>query len=98
MTFPEPGRRVGHVLLDGVLVFDHEEAEAGPMSNLAIAELAEIDSAVTVTVDGDDVDVDFSNLVGGALVVARLAVQMAADARGESVEDVVSILRSGLDS
>jgi hypothetical protein len=86
MTFPEPGRRVGHVLLDG------------PMSNLAIAELAEIDSAVTVTVDGDDVDVDFSNLVGGALVVARLAVQMAADARGESVEDVVSILRSGLDS
>jgi hypothetical protein len=98
MTFPEPGRRVGHVLLDGVLMFDHEEAAAGPMSNLAIAELAEIEDAVRVTVDGDDVGVDFSNLVGGALVVARLAVQMAAYARGESIEDVVSILRFGLDT
>jgi hypothetical protein len=78
VTYPEPGRRVGHVLLDGVLVFDHVEADAGLKSNLAIAELAEIDDAVTGAVDGNNVGVDFSNLVGGALVAAP----RRADGRG----------------
>lgn len=96
---PAAGRGVANVILDGVVAFD---PEAGTDANvtatdLAVSRLAEVDDAYSVTLsDDDEVSLDLSNVVGGAMVAMSRLVHLHAEATGSSPESVVADLRAWL--
>lgn len=65
--------------------------------NLALKRLDEVD-AVTATLDDDDVlDMDISNLTGGAIVTIKFLAEFVANAQGVSLEEVVATARRFID-
>jgi hypothetical protein len=54
--FPEPGRLVGHALLDAVVAYvpGGDVAVSGASANLAIGAINDIEGAVLATADDDD--------------------------------------------
>ena len=100
-TFPESGRRVAHVLLDSVVAYVPGEDPQlnAAAANLALAAVADIDDAVTVTATEEGgVSVNPSGLLGGAMVTIAQLVERLAEARQVSREDVVAEMRVFLDS
>jgi hypothetical protein len=100
-SFPEPGRLVGHALLDSVIAYvpDGDPELNASSANLAIAAIHEVEGALVVTADDDDaLTIDSSGLIGGAMITIAQLVQRLADARGVDREAVVSEMRTYLDS
>jgi hypothetical protein len=96
--FPETGRLVSHVILDAVVASSIDGAEAVDPTNLALERLGDIDGAVIVSdaVDGE-ATIDVTNLAGPSIVMVRILAEWLAEARGESIEDVVSQVREFMD-
>lgn len=96
--FPEPGRLVSHVILDAVIASTIGGDEAVDPTNLALQRLSDIDGAVVVSdaVDGQAA-VDTTNLAGPSIVMVRMLAEWLAEARGDTVEDVVSEVRHFMD-
>lgn len=100
-AIPEAGRQAAHILLDTVIAFDDELGEDDANSaamDLALQRLNDVD-AVTATIDDetDVVDMNITNLVGGAVVTMKLLAGVLAEAKGISIEEVVSTTRRFLD-
>jgi hypothetical protein len=98
--FPESGRLVGHALLDSVVAYvpGGDVEVSGASANLALGAINEIDGAVLATADDDDnVSIDISGLVGGAVITIAQLVNELADARGVDRETVIAGMRSYLD-
>ena len=100
MTIPEPGRSAAHVLIDVLSSgadggYDVEDASA---QNLALARISEI-GAVTATYDDetDAMNIDASDLIGGALTSMQWLVTQLAVVSDVEETDVLVRLRSFLD-
>lgn len=94
---PTAGRESVNVILDAVVAHVPGDPRNVELMNLALARLAEVEGAYGVTVnDADEVSLDLSNLVGGAMVAIARLVQMVAEAEGTSREEVVADLRAWL--
>jgi hypothetical protein len=96
---PEGGRQAAHVILDAVSAWDvaaSSDANAAAMI-LALTRMNEVD-AVAATLDEDDnLSVDASNLLGGAMVSVNWLVEQLAHERGQDKELVIAELRDFLD-
>lgn len=96
---PEGGRQAAHVILDAVSAWDiaaSSDANAAAMI-LALTRMNDVD-AVAATVDEDDnLSVDASNLLGGAMVSVNWLVEQLAHERGQDKELVIAELRDFLD-
>jgi hypothetical protein len=96
---PEGGRQVAHVILDAVSAWDTaatSDANAAAMI-LALSRMNDVD-AVNATLDDDDnLSIDASNLLGGAMVSVNWLVEQLAHERGQDKELVIAQLRDFLD-
>jgi len=99
-SFPEPGRLVGHALLDSVIAYvpGGDDTVSGNAANLALSHVTEIEGALVVVNDGDTISIDPTGLIGGAMVTIAQLVERLADASGVDRETVVSNMRTYLDS
>lgn len=93
---PQPGRESANVILDAITAHDPDAPSLESM-NLALSRLADVEDAYRVTVgEDDDVSLDLSNLVGGAMVAMSRLVQLVSEADNVSREEVISDLREWL--
>jgi hypothetical protein len=100
-SFPESGRRVGHVLLDAVVAYvPGGDADVNARStNLALEAIADVDGALVVSAcDDGNLNVNASGLMGGAMVTVAQLVERLAEARGTSREEIIAEMRAYLDS
>lgn len=100
-SFPESGRRVGHVLLDAVVAYvpGGDPVLNATSTNLALEAIAEVEGAIVVSArDDGNLNVDASGVMGGAMVTVAQLVERLAEARGTSREEVIAEMRSFLDS
>jgi hypothetical protein len=94
-------RRAAHVILDGLTATDPDnpdsQANADAME-LAFSRLLEIE-AIELLFDEDEeeLELDVSPLMEGVLLVVRSLVSELAARTGQSPEDVVAGVRTGLD-
>lgn len=94
-------RRAAHVILDGLTATDPDnpdsQANADAME-LAFSRLLEIE-AIELLFDEDEeeLELDVSPLMEGVLLVVRSLVSELAARTGQSPEDVVAQVRSGID-
>lgn len=96
-NIPAAGRESANVLLDAVSAHAIDEADNIAAMNLALTNLAEVEGAYRVTVDDDDeVSLDLSGLLGGAMVTISRLVQLVADEKQVNREEVISDLREWL--
>lgn len=102
---PEAGRRAANVLLDAVVAYDDQAGDDvnGPAMNRALIAINEA-GAVTAIIGEDDttgeeyVNVDASDLLGGATVTLNWLIRGLAKATGESEEAVIFRARQFLDA
>ena len=92
----EIARQAGHVILDGVTAIDVNSSEA---MEIAFGKLLEIE-AIVVSIDEDEgeLELDISPLMGGVMLVVRQLVTEIARRDGSSQEDVLAIIRTGIDA
>lgn len=98
----EPARQAAHVLVDTVTAFDEELGETainGTAMNLALARINEV-GAVTATMNDetDELHMDASDLLGGAIVSINWLAALAAELGKTSREHVLAELREFIDS
>lgn len=91
-----------HVLLDALTAWGGADDGSGRVDGDAIElavrglPLEALDVSVSADEHTVDVDVDFSVLLGGALLAMRLLVEELAATTGRSEEEVISELRSAM--
>lgn len=96
-NIPTAGCEAVNVILDAVAAHAIEEPNNLATMNLALARLADVEDAYRVTLnDEDEVSLDLSNLVGGAMVPISRLVQLVSDGQGVSRDEVISGLREWL--
>ena len=99
---PEAGRQAAHVLLDTVTAFDPdlgEDDRNGAAMNLAHERLNEVGAAeATYNDDTDQVTIDITGLLGGAVVTIHWLTLLVAEVAGISQEDVIVKAREFIDS
>jgi hypothetical protein len=100
---PEPGRQAAHVLLDMVSAFDWDNPDDPANSdamNLAFQRMNEVGAVKATLNEADELDLDISDLIGGAAVSVNWLVLLAAElSDGElTSHDVIVRLRDYLDA
>jgi hypothetical protein len=98
-AFPETDRLVAHVFLDAVSAYDPDANDAVNVRSvdLTIQQLGEIEGAYVASIDeNDDIIMDVSDLVGGAMVTIQYLVRELAT-HGQSREEIVANAREYLD-
>ena len=99
---PHAGRLSAHVLLDAVTAWD-PSLWAGDSNNdamnVALNRLNEIDGAIEVDVDEEDLNItlDVTNLAGGTIVLVNYLGHELAEADGQDVQNVIAQAREFLD-
>ncbi|MCU1443845.1 MAG: hypothetical protein JWQ59_1995 [Cryobacterium sp.] len=96
---PEGGRQAAHVIIDAVSAWDTAatpDANTQAM-NLALNRMNDVD-AVRATLDDDDnLSLDASNLLGGAIVSMSWLIEQLARERHQDKQLVIAELRDFLD-
>jgi hypothetical protein len=100
---PEPGRQAAHILIDMVSAFDpdspNDQSNSDAM-NLAFLRMQEIGAVNATLNEADQLDLDVSNLIGGAVTSLHWLAMFAAEMSDGRLtrDDVIVRLRDYLDA
>lgn len=100
--FPEAGRQVAHVLIDGVSAADHDNIDIGSAAaDLAYQRISDIPDGLPVNVtDTDDnthIAIDLSNVLGASMITIDWLIKQLADSSGHSIDEIIVALREYVD-
>lgn len=96
---PEGGRQAAHVLLDAVSAWDTAAtpgANAAAMT-LALTRMNDVEAITALLDEDENLSVDASNLLGGAMVSVNWLLEQLARERGQDKQLVITELRDFLD-
>lgn len=96
---PEGGRQAAHVILDAISAWDTAatpDANAAAM-NLALKRMNDVDAVKATLDDNENLSLDASNLLGGAMVSVNWLIEQLAHERRSDKRLVISELRDFLD-
>jgi hypothetical protein len=96
---PEGGRQAAHVILDAISAWDTSatpDANAAAM-NLALKRMNDVDAVKATLDDNENLSLDASNLLGGAMVSVNWLIEQLAHERRSDKRLVISELRDFLD-
>jgi hypothetical protein len=100
-SLTEPGRLASHVLLDVISIWNDQTVipdQAVQIGNTALERLGDVGAVRSAHINDGQVEVDASDLIGGALMALNWLVAEVADVEVCSREDVVIRLREYLDN
>jgi len=100
-TLTEPGRLASHVLLDVISIWNDPTVvpdQSVQIGNTALERLGDVGAVRSTHISDGQVEVDASDLIGGALMALNWLVAEVADVQHCTREEIVIRLRDYLDN